>query len=289
MEENFGAADVLTAADLASQITEINFHLWPRLFHPTKKKIPDLIYLEIETLVTELLLKYHLKNPSSLIHRLLFNPDYRPLALKYFNNLAGGFSLENQWGTYLFWAIDSKFHRVRLELNTTKLFSKTRGYEFDFSPEVVEQALRVKKMFPSMLLCYLVVSLYYGMKCLGGFSQVHDLTMVKEAWGKLLREVGERAEAEAIIPVQTKELGGDGFVLFYIKTPKGDLVPGTGIDMAIQPDDTSFENFVELSKRVTLGEMINPMLPEIYRVLYSSPQRDPRFGKLTPEQLFHPL
>jgi hypothetical protein len=285
METNFGAADVLAANDLASQITKINFHFWPKLFHGGARKMPDLIYLEIETLVTELLLRYHLHNKESLIHRLLFDPKYRALALEHFNNLAGGFSRENKWGTFLFWAVDKKLHRVRLELNTTQLFSMKRSFVFEMDPEALESALRSKQIFPSMLLCYLIVSFYYGMKCLGGFCQVHDLTMAKEAWSCLLRAQGEYEESDALIPIQTKELGGDGLTLAYLKISKGELVPATGIDMALQGGNTSFEFFVELSKKVTLNEMMNSMLPEIYTVLYSFSQRDHRLLALSPEQI----
>lgn len=285
LETNFGSADVLSAPDLANQITKINFHLWPKLFHGGVRKIPDLVYLEIETLVTELLIRFHLKNKNSPIHRILFDPSCRKLALQHFNNLAGGFSHEKKWGTYLFWAVDPKLHRIRLELDTAKLFSSKRTFEFELNPETIEAALRSKQIFPSMLLCYLVVSLYYGMKCLGGFCQVHDLTMAKEAWSRLLRAQGENEETDALVPVQTKELGGDGLVLAYLKTAKGELTPATGIDMALENGNTSFDFLVELSKKVTLNEMMNPMFPEIYTVLYSFPDRDPALTKLTPEAI----
>lgn len=285
LEADFGSDDALSAPDLASQITKINFHLWQKFFHGGIRKMPDLVYLEIETLVTELLLRFHLKNKNSPIYRVLFDPPWRELALQYFNNLAGGFSQEKKWGTYLFWAVDPKLHRIRLELDTAKLFSSKRTFEFELDPETIASALRSKKIFPSMLLCYLMVSFYYGMKCLGGFCQVHDLTMIKEAWGRLLREQGENEEADALIPVQTKELGGDGLVLAYLKTAKGELTPATGIDMAFENGNTSFEFFVELSKKVTLSEMMNSMFPEIYTVLYSFPDRDPALTKLTPERI----
>lgn len=285
METIFGNKSVLESPDFCSQITNINFNLWPKLFSPSVPKIPDLIYLEIETLVTELLLRYHLNNPKSLIYQLLFDSSYSGLVLKYFNNLAGGFSLEGDWGTYLFWATDSKLHRVRLLLEGHCLVSRTRGYKFDLSPESVADLLRRKKIFPSMLLCYLMVSLYYGMKCLGGFCQVHDLTMIKLAWGNLLREKGLEKEAVAIIPVQTKELGGDGLVLAYLKTAQGGLIPATGIDMALGDVQSDLKHYVELSKNVTLSEMMNPMLLEMYTVLYSSYQRDHGLLGITPEKI----
>lgn len=285
LETYFARPDVLAESDLASQITTINFHLWQKLFTPSERKIPDLIYLEIETLVRELLLRFHLPNPASLIHRLLFDTQHRERIRTLFNNLAGGFSLNKGWGTYMFWAMDEKLHRVQLQLEDGKLVSDDKTVSIDFTPEGVAQALRERKIFPAMLLCYILVSLYYGMKCLGGFCQVHDLTVIKEAWMNFLKEIGEGAEAGAVESVQTRELGGDGMVLSYLKTVKGDLVPATGIDMALEDLDTKVENYMELSKKVTLAEMMNPMILEMYTVLYSAPDRDPKFLALSPEMI----
>lgn len=90
-------------------------------------------------------------------------------------------------------------------------------------------------------------------------------------------------------PVQTKELGGDGLVLAYLKTATGNTVPANGFDMILDEGDTSFEHFVALSKRVTLQEMMAPMLPEIYTVLYPERQRDRELLSITPEQIFNAL
>jgi hypothetical protein len=294
LEREFGNEDVLGAPDLSTQITKINYRLWPQLFHARRgdalktQDFPQLIYLDIETLVSELFLRRHLTE-NTLLHRLLFDIKYRTLAVERFDGIPGGFSSTKDWGTFLFWALDDKMHRVRLELEGNRLVSKTRPeLSVDLTPEAIALALREKRIFPGMLLCYLTISLYYGMKCLGGFCQVHDLTMAKEMWGKYLRDVGEPAqEAEALVPIQTKELGGDGMVLSYMRTPHGDLVPATGIDMILDDTDTRFANYVELSKHVRLSEIMDPMLPEMYTVLYPFPDRDPRLSTITPEQILN--
>ncbi len=289
IETFFAAPEVLDAAHLSSQITRINYRLWPKFFHgpggsaSPARPVPDLIYFEIETLVGKLLRGRH-ATESTLLHRLLYDPRYWTLALKHFNNVPGAFSLEKGWGTFFFWSVDDKNHRVRLELRGEELISRNRPeLRFPLKPETICRALEEKKIFPSMLLCYLVISLYYGMKCLGGFCQVHDLTVVKEKWGEMLREAGEDDEARALTPIQTKELGGDGLVLAYMKTPKGELLPASGLDMLLDERDTSYRKYVERSKKVTLMEMMNPMLPEMYTVLYPFPDRDPAFADLTPE------
>ncbi len=289
LEEHFAAKNILGAAQLCSQITRINFNFWRKIFHGaggapvSGNPVPDLIYLDIETLVTQMLLKRHLTHPSSLITRVLFDPTLIPLARAHFNGLPGAFSLEEGWGTYMFWGINQKGRRSGGTLENGEL--RFDDFSIPWTPEAIAKALQEKRIFPGMLLCYLMVSLYYGMKCLGGFCQVHDLTVIKHAWMKLLDEAGESAEAAAVVPVQTKELGGDGMVLSYLETPSGDFTPATGIDMALDPGDTSFGRYVELSKRVTLMEMMTAMLPEMYTVLYPESERDPDLLRFKPEEI----
>ncbi len=290
----FGAKDVLAAPDFNTQITRINHHLWPRLFHVahtdaclhhgSAQRMPGLVYVDIETLVTRLFLRHHVERPDSLVHRLLFDRRFMALMPKHFDGIPGAFSASSAWGTYLFWGIDEKGHRLRLRLKKDSLVSLDGRLNFAWTPEAIAAALREKKIFPGMMLCYLVVALYYGMKCLGGFCQVNDLTLTKHAWAALLREVGLKAEAEAFLNVQTKELGGDGMVLSYLRTQRG-ITPATGIDMALSPGSTTYENYVALSRRVTLDEMMAPMLPEMYTVLYASDERDAALSGLRPEAI----
>jgi hypothetical protein len=288
LEKIFGADDIFAAPDLATQITMINHRLWPHLFHPThnhtQKPAPELVYLDIESLVTKLMLDRHL-DPASVFHSVLFNPELRGRALQTFNNLPGAYSLEHDWGTFFFWGRDEKGHRVRLLLGEDSLVAPNAKLEIALTPESIRQALLERRIFPSMLLCYLMVALHYGMKCLGGFSQVHDLTMIKDAWADFLTQYGRGDEAAALDPVQTKELSGDGMVLAYITTQQGDLTPATGVDMALMESDTSLEHYAELSRRVTLAQMMEPMLPEIYSVLYTGAERDVRLAQIPAEKI----
>ncbi len=291
LADHFGNQDVLSAPDLSSQITKINHALWPLLFHPADgekasgKQMPGLLYLEIETIVTAMLQKRHLTDKKSLIWKSLFHPTFQPLIWEHFNNIPGAFSHEKDWGTYFFWYIDDKGHRVRLYRKGDQLVSKQGMHTVPFTPEGIAEALKKKEIFPSMLLCYLMISLYYGFKCLGGFCQVNDLTMTKKAWQNVLNAAGYPEEAVAIEQLQTKELGGDGMVLAYTRTVDGDLIPGSGIDMLLSKSDTQVENYIERSRHVTLSEMMDPMLPEMYTVLYPSTERDPAYTSVSPEQI----
>ncbi len=283
LDRYFGSEAVLSSRNFCEQATRINYELWPALFPASDKKVPDLIYLDIETLITRLLLELHFKRPDSLVYRMLFDPKFQEAILRHFEGIPGGFSVEKDWGTYLFWGLDEKNHRSRLALKDGKLTSATGEWAFDFTSEGIKQALEEERIFPSMLLCYLIVAFYYGFKCLGGFSQVSDLTHTKEAWMAMLKELGEEAEAEAVIPVQTKELN-DGLTLAYLRTNQWNFIPANALDLILQ-GGVSFEDFVSLAKSLSFKEMMNPLVLEIYKVLYPEDKRDPAYMALTTEKL----
>ena len=285
LDTYFRAPEVLAAPDLCTQITKLDLLMWPRLFHPVQEKVPDLIYLDIETLVREVFLRVHLNKPESFLYRMLFDESWRPLINKYFNNVPGAFSLEKDWGTFLFWALDEKNHRIRLKLDGKTLKSTDGQFEFELTPECIEKALRERKIFPAMFLCYFVVALYYGMKCLGGFCQVNDLTKTKQVWQEMLRELGYNDEAEALVPLQTKELGGDGMLLAYVKNSNNDLVAPFGIDMILDKGSSRFEDYVEHTKILTFKEMMDPMVLEIYKVLFSFDERNPDYNIYTTDKI----
>jgi hypothetical protein len=97
--------------------------------------------------------------------------------------------------------------------------------------------------------------------------------------------VGELIEVDAIMPVQTKELGGDGMVLAYHRTGELDMVPATGIDMALKKSDTTFAKYVARSKELTMSEIMQPMIPEMYTVLYPIQDRKSEYSAVTPEKI----
>lgn len=263
--------DVLNSEDFSSQITMLNYRLWPQYF--ADEEMPKLIYIEAETMAREILIQEVLHDEDCLLYEMLFNPSIRDLTIKYFENIPGAFSIKDGWGTFFFWTFDEKGHRLQLLYENGKLTTKDQSYQIELTPEAVSEALRTKKIFPSMMQVYLILSLHYGFKCLGGFSQVHDLTKMKEALLHLLVDMGNFREIHSVCRIQTKEFGGDGIVLAYIKNEKGELTPATGIDMLLSDRKLTYDDYRKLSKKVNLGEMLSPMLPEIYTVLYPSYER----------------
>ncbi len=293
LEGPLSDAAVLAEPDLSAQITLLNERLWPQLFHnpgsPTAAPgMPGLLYMDIETVVTELLRRHHLKDPKSLIYRALFDPAFQQAILKHFDGIPGAFCDADESGTYMFWGSDEKLHRVRMMLREGRLHSRDAIDHFEFNPASIERLLREKKIFPSTALCYLVVALYYGFKCLGGFCQVHDLTVQKKAWQKVLEECGEGEEAVALEPLQTKEMNAGGMMLTYVRTAPEHLTIPTGIDMLLERKlDTCPDLYRAYAKKVTLNHSMQPMLPGAYSVFYSLKERTIDTTKLTFDEVLH--
>jgi len=74
-------------------------------------------------------------------------------------------------------------------------------------------------------------------------------------------------------------------VLAYLRTPKGNIVPATGIDMIMEEPKSEYNQYIALAKNITLAEAISPLLPVIYTVLYSIHERDAALSNLTAEEI----
>lgn len=265
---NFSVETVFEKRGLCEQITRFNRAMGSRLFVGAKSGNidPELVYIEIETVVAELFQKFHLSNQDSLLYRLLFDSKMHALAADKFKNLRGGYDKENEKGSYFFWGINDNHHRVALFLEDGFLVSSDNSISLPWEPGAVSAALKEKKLMPGMLLCYLVVSLYYGFTCFGGFCQVNDLTAIKNAWSEVLTQLGELDEAAAGRAVNTKTFLGD-VVMVQMATRDQGAVPATSWDLLIYGLENRYDYYVEQAKVMTIEEAITPLLPAMYNVI----------------------
>lgn len=276
--------DVLCSQNYSEQVTKTNFHLWKGYFGDAHEQAPNLIYLEQETLVVQLLLDHHVSQ-NTILNRILFEEKLEPLILRYFNNISGAFSLEDKWGTYLFWGISKdKNYRIPLWKQGEFLVSPDGEYKITMTPEAIQRALEQKEIVPSMLTIFFVLSLYYGLKCLGGFSQVNYLTFMKEAYLKMMIELGETKEVELLEPVQTKEFGED-LTIAFLSDPKGEITMAAGLDLILYHNQNTFECMKKEAKTITLMEAISPMMPSFYRVVYPGPERNETLMSITSQDI----
>lgn len=271
--------DVLALGSYADQVTVTNAELWQRMFAASGQTAPDLVYLSLEHLVVRLLLDHHLEADTTL-HQILFDPSYDALLTRHFEGISGAFSRDDRSGTYLFWAVPpGARYRVPLVREGGALVSAD-GYRLELTPAAVRRALESHELVPSLLLDFLVLSGYYGLTCLGGFSQVDYLTQMQAAFMAMQRERGDQRSLAAAASAQTRELGGD-LTVAMLGGAVRPAVPATGLDLALYGDAQTWPRFVRLVRQVTLGEALVPLLPTCYRIAYDSAERDAALSAVT--------
>ena len=278
---------VVNAPTYIGQVSRSNLLLWDRYFSSSQVSSPppQLVYLEQKAVVADLLRRHHL-HESTELHEILFNPQFSFYLRNYFYGLQGTFTDTGDRGTYLFWAFpegDSHRHPLRLD-DGKRLVTEDGSWSVDLTPEAIGQALEEHKLVPGLLLSYITLAMYYGLKCLGGFNQVNTLTQAKNGYIKMCADLGRYKSIEACARVQTKEIG-DGLMIAFLSSPDGQTVPAMGLDLALYGGEDTWENLVKMMETTTVEESIAPQMPEIYHTSTSAENRDPKLAALTNEDI----
>jgi hypothetical protein len=179
---------------------------------------------------------------------------------------------------------EGKKYREQLWKEGNFLVTEDKKYRVELTPEALKKAIEAREIIPSTMLNYITLSFYYGLKCLGGFSQVNYLTFMKNAYIKMQADRGNYRSIEVCARAQTKELVGDVNAAF-LRTPRGELLPATGIDLILYGHKDSWSSFIKQSKTITVEEALNPMMPELYKIIYSEGERDSELLALTAEDI----
>lgn len=276
--------EMLEAENYSEQITKSNFLLWQRFFDNSNLQPPNIVYLEIESLVNEVLLQHHIFEHTIITHFLL-DQKYDLLIFKYFEGIQGAFSRQDKVGSYLFWGLPKGAkYRIQLWKEGNYLVSEDGTYKLELTAESLARAIRDKELIPSMMLCFIVLSFYYGLKCLGGFSQVNYLTYMKNSYIKMQVDLGNYRSIEVCARAQTKEMGAD-FTIAFLGGPNGELVPATGLDLILYGDENTWPTIVAGSKQITLDEAVTSLMHEFYPIVYPETERDPELLKITPRDV----
>ncbi|MEK7623186.1 MAG: hypothetical protein AAB408_00760 [Patescibacteria group bacterium] len=280
----YSQRDVLEYAYFNDQVVKTNFALWKEFFNGQKDELPNLVYVEQETLVANLLQAHHLSQ-DTIISRILFKDEYRTLVEKYFDGIMGGFTLATKTGTYLFWALPpGRKYREQLWRQGNVLSTSDGTYKVELTPESIAAALLAKEIFPSTLLSFLLLAFHYGLKLLGGFNQVNYLTFMKEAFIKLATDIGDMESVRRSELLQTKELI-DAPTVAFARGPKNELIPATGLDLYLYGNGETVPALRRTMLNLTLDDALEPLLPDIYRVVYPEPERQQFLSSITAEDI----
>ncbi|MGE5607563.1 MAG: hypothetical protein ACM3YE_17960, partial [Bacteroidota bacterium] len=254
LEEEYLDPLVLKQPDYSAQATLLNNRLGKKIF-AAKKLLPDLIYIEFET-ITALLLKKDLFNPDSLVYRIFFDPVLRNAVIKSLNGKKGCWNLEKitglvkgavtvnsgahllaGYGSIFFWGLDVLGRRYPLAIDDIKgptpyligIDGFGERHKIPFEPLSVLAALDSKLIFPNLFTMFAVVSLARAVTCVGGYFQSDYLPAIQNGLIEALNSIdGYRNYAQAIAGVTTDlYLSGMMFLLAGVNgrfaTPAGPI------------------------------------------------------------------
>lgn len=286
LDEVYNLPQVLAEKYYADQVTKTNQEIWRRIVPQVNNKRINFVYLEQEWVVVKLLIKYHL-NFKTTVSRIIFDDTSEDLLMKYFAGLPESFSRREHLGTYLFWAQpkgNKVQHRLRLWREGNFLVSEDGSYKVELTPDSIQAALETKELIPSVLLTFIVLCFYYGLKCLGGLGQINYLPKLKEAYIKMQTDLGHTESVTACIGAETKDLGGEVTVALVDSKING-TAPATAFDFLIYGNKNSWTTLVEQSKKITFEEAIVPMFPEDYPIVYRLEEREAELSAITPKEI----
>ncbi|MCX6797589.1 MAG: hypothetical protein NTX98_03890, partial [Candidatus Doudnabacteria bacterium] len=151
---------------------------------------------------------------------------------------------------------------------------------FELSPENIALALDERRLYPGSLVCFLIM-LYYQITALGGFNQVNWLTNIKERFLALLKEMGEQSITQRIMDIPTTNFAEGNLAFMY---QNGKLIKPSAIDLFLSGKDY-YLRYQILAKQITLGESLESLLPEIYRVITPAKEREEGLMAISDEDI----
>ncbi|HRH23156.1 MAG TPA: hypothetical protein PK295_00815 [Candidatus Magasanikbacteria bacterium] len=258
--ELYSNETIFTYSTYSDQITYSNYLLWKKI--PGQQNM-NLIYLEQEKIVNELLLRYHLDNQTFLTH-LLTDESVLHIFEECFDGIQGAFSSKIHTGTILFWAIH-KGKRIQLKREGTVLTSPDGSYKVSLTPQEIKTAIKKGELMPSMVLSFIILSFYYGLTCGGGFMQVNYLTQMKMAYAQFLKLVNKEKEEKFVSSIITDYFCSD--LVFATMENKKTATHASSIDLIIHQKTDTGIRLQELTEVCTLGQAVDHMIPELYRIL----------------------
>lgn len=250
---------VLACDTFSEQVTKTNFALWKKLTNGHKQS--DLVYIEQEGIVNELIL-HHLDR-DTIIQKILCSTEYHERILTYFDGISGGFSLKDNYGTFLFWAVPpGQKYRQQLWKKGDRLITSDESYSLELTPRAIRNAVEQKILIPSTLLSFMILGFYYGLTLIGGGGQTTYYTKMKEAYLAMLRELGNESEAKISEHVQTTRQALPYSSIAFLTGTNG-IFPATTVDLLLYAEEHGMETLSQLAEKVTVKEVLARALPDM--------------------------
>lgn len=263
----------LSVDDYVDQITITNYWFFKKLFKNYRKSVPNLVFIAQEKVALSLILKHHLEKETP-IYKMMFDPQILDKVENYFEGISGAFSKKNELGTFLFWGLPKHGkYRVQLWRNGNFLEDKEGSFKIELTPESIKRAILNKELIPSVMLTFAILACYYGYSLGGGHLQTRYLVQMKEAYRKIVEELGDQESIEALEGLVTSNFIIPRPTMIYLKSGSK-RVPATGMDMLLYGDGgENFQNVIEATKRISMRQIIERILPGLFRDLNLSDEK----------------
>ncbi|MEI8096584.1 MAG: hypothetical protein WCG73_00545, partial [Candidatus Moraniibacteriota bacterium] len=188
-------------------------------------------------------------------------------------------------GTFLFWYFpQGSKRRIALRREGRELVSVDSVHRILLEPENIKTLIEQMELIPSTMLSLSILHCYYGVKCLGGFSQVNYLAYIEKAWNKIFHE---ECFDEIMEKSPLQALCGD-FIIGLLQT-KERLVPATTLDFLLYESVETFDIFKKTTAIVTVAESMMLVFPELYTILYTPEERKKSLEKINRDTIFELL
>ncbi|WP_018275299.1 hypothetical protein WKI13_09440 [Teredinibacter turnerae] len=164
VEQFYLAEKVLEKGHYREQCAVLNHLAWAQLFpaHP-------LIQLNISDVILPLLVE-SLRDPSSLIYAVLFDPDVRSEVLDVLEGVGGCWDRQRESGTCFFWLQHNQKMRPILQLERDCLLAGE--IEIELTPRTIIELLERGHIIPGVFLVFAQLMFVNRFSCVGGMRQI---------------------------------------------------------------------------------------------------------------------
>jgi hypothetical protein len=256
LTSEYCADSVLNLPSYSDQSVVLNSKLWNRLF-TEPEKIPALVYLEMEKIVS-ILLHSDLENTESLAWRVMFDRELRERILNELDGNKVCWSRQSLWrrlnafrsnesiqetssgcGTLFFWGVDDAARKVPLLIETVGTGEeRLRGvddrgnlWDLPFTPRSVIAELRNGKLLPSLFTCYQTVALARNVVCVGGYYQASYLPTMQQGILRAVHNIpAYRTMGEMVRQVPT-DVYLSGMQTVMSEAMSGHLIPAGPLEI----------------------------------------------------------
>lgn len=245
--------DEMTTYEVA--LSGINERLW-NLVDPNKTSP---VVIDQESVVVEYICQQLGTNKT--LSALLTDTNIHKSFLKHFDSILGAFDSKKNTGTHLFW-YRAEHAREQMYLKETTLVTET-GNKVLLTKDHIIEALKNKKIYPSMALTFIILCGLEGLRTDGGFSQVNYLKEILTQYDKMVKD------SDGILPEREKKIYPSVFRGEITIAPfklAENTVQATLIDLILYAP-TDWKKVVRAySEKLSLTNSIYGMMESFYKI-----------------------